>query len=965
MITNISSSSETANRASELDLREELRRVLRDSAILYSTDEQPIRHRNGQVAPWAFYSWHATLTSRGLRLAAENLLERLQTYRSTQLVSYGYTAAPLLSACVLLGGGRYTGASIRERRKPYLSCRRIEGHFDKNRPAIVIDDSLSSGTSLRKAIGAVEEEGGEVEGALALVHFPFRGGFEWANSRGYRVETLFNIWTDLEMAKTIESFDSQLMPRPASSGTKLPNGLPPAILARQTAEAYLRSGMVPVPPTSLDCSYDAAGGTFVSFRRRADDFRVQRDGFWHFPPDTGNACSDLVFATVITLRNSLGAIHMGNLDELKIAVTFLGPLEPIAPSQLDFDRYGIVVRSRVLPNKRGGALPNTQVFISEIEQYRHARVFNANVDTYEPHDLYRHTVMKYVEPGEDWLTYGIRQGPETHWWRDAQIGERLTARAREILRAHSRGEDGVTKPRTTGSNRPSRFGETLPQFLIPARIEGAGIKLYDRGILIGYGIALGDQIDACISDAVQKARSEERFQAARPQDLDSLTIVVSVLHHPERLGNAPLSDVAKKLRRGLDALAATAHGKTTVLLPSALTYNNWSREEFVQAALAKAGNAGQCFWTTFQVGEWVDNGGVVSPLKFGFPHREPGPYTIESAESHIRLLGSYIHSSIGSDGIPCYWLNPVTGEKQHAGTSARSVHGLVTLDSAGRLLGEPFWRETAVRGYRYCLPHVSNGSLYLPNRGAGTLADCVLLAGLARSGTDLLYSAAARQLAAGLVSLFRQDGRISAFPKRLEYPDDQDYLPGGVLWALGEYCRATGSPPPVTATHAEFYRRRFSAIPNWGMAGWQPQGWRAIYDLTGDPAQAELAFECADWAIEQQLEKNGAFLEDLSPDEPSFDTGFIAEGIAAAWAIASDRGDHCRAARYEQSWRDAMRFMQTLLIYPGDNFGMAAGDVAIGGVRCMLSRSDIRIDQVSHWLSALVSGADILRRPST
>ncbi len=951
MISNLSSSSETSVLGPELDVREQLRRLLRDSAILYSTDEQPIRHRNGQVAPWAFYSWHATLTSEGLRLAAENLLERLHTYRSTQLVSYGYTAAPLLSACVLLGKGRYTGASIRERRKPYLSCRRIEGPFDKNRPVVVIDDSLSSGTSLKKAIVAVEEEGGEVEGALALVHFPFRGGLEWANSLGYRVETLFDIWTDLEMAKTIESSDMRLLPRPASSGMKLPNGLAPAVLARRAAEAYLQSGLVPLPPASLDCQYDASGGTFVSFRRRADDFRMHRDGFWHFPPDAGNACVDLVLATVITLRNSFGAIHKGNLDELKIAATFFGQLEPVAPSKLDFDRYGIVVRSRVLPNKRGGALPNTQVFISEIEQYRHARVVNAGIDTYEPHDLYRHTLVKCVEPGEDWLAFGIAAGPETSWWRDRQIGERLTSRAREILRAQA-------------ADHADR--DALPQCLIPARIHGAAVKLYDRGILIGYGVALGDQIDACLSHAVRKAISEDRFKAVQPRpDLDSLTVVVSVLHHPEHLGSAPVSEVAKKLRRGLDALAVTSNDRTTVLLPSALTYNDWSRQEFVQAALAKSGNPGQCLWTTVQVAEWVENRGAVSPLRFGFPYREPGPYTIEAAESDIRLLATYILHSIGSDGIPCYWLNPVTGEKQHTGTSARSLHGLLTLDSAGRFFGERAWCETAERGFRYCLSHVSNGSVYLPDRSAGTLGDCVLLAALARGGTNLVHAEPARQIATALASLFRQDGRISAFPKRLEFPDDQDYLPGGVLWAIGEYCRATGFPHPVTAANVEFYRRRFSAVPNWGMAGWQPQGWRAIYELTGDRAQAEVAFECADWAVNQQLEKNGAFLEDLSPDEPSFDSGFIAEGIAAAWAIALECGDHRRATRYEQSWRDAMRFLQTLFIYPGDNFGMASGELAIGGVRCMLSRSDIRIDQVSHCLSALVSGAQILRRKST
>src|ERR1035441_4982039 len=99
--------------------REELRQILKNTGILYSTVAQPIRHRNGDIAPWAFYSWNATLTGEGLRLAGLTLLERLSTFRSTQLVSYGYTAMPLLSACVLLGGGPDTGAAIRSTASPF------------------------------------------------------------------------------------------------------------------------------------------------------------------------------------------------------------------------------------------------------------------------------------------------------------------------------------------------------------------------------------------------------------------------------------------------------------------------------------------------------------------------------------------------------------------------------------------------------------------------------------------------------------------------------------------------------------------------------------------------------------------------------------------------------------------------------------------------------------------------------
>jgi hypothetical protein len=145
------------------------------------------------------------------------------------------------------------------------------------------------------------------------------------------------------------------------------------------------------------------------------------------------------------------------------------------------------------------------------------------------------------------------------------------------------------------------------------------------------------------------------------------------------------------------------------------------------------------------------------------------------------------------------------------------------------------------------------------------------------------------------------------------------------------------------------------------VAGWQPQGWEAVHRARGAYPGRDLAFAAADWAIERQLRSNGAFLETLSPDEPSFNTGFIAEGIAAAWSLALASGETERARRYEEAWRRAARFMNRLMIHPEDTFGMAAGAAAIGGVRCMLTRSDVRIDQVSHWLHALLVGTPLAR----
>ena len=210
--------------------------------------------------------------------------------------------------------------------------------------------------------------------------------------------------------------------------------------------------------------------------------------------------------------------------------------------------------------------------------------------------------------------------------------------------------------------------------------------------------------------------------------------------------------------------------------------------------------------------------------------------------------------------------------------------------------------------------------------------------------------------------LFRS-GRIGEGPKRLDLPADHDYLPGAALWALGEYARSSvsSSLPESLNEHLQWYKRRFQVVPTWGAAGWQPQGWRSVYQITHDPSHQQFACAAADWTLDQQLEKNGAFLEDLSSDEPSFNTGFIAEGIAAAWSLALESQDRARAARYQLSWQRAMQFMTKLIIYPEDLFCMRTPEIALGGVRTVLSRSDVRIDQVSHCLHALCEGLQNLK----
>ena len=505
---------------------------LRDSGILWSTSAQPVLHRNGSSAPWMFYSWGVTTTADGLQLAARCLLDRLASFESTQIAGHGMTAMPLVSACVALGGGRYSGLAIRKERKAYLSGRQVEGSLDPDRPVVVVDDSLSSGTALRQAISALETAGATVEGAVALVGFPGRGGLEAASANGYRVETVLDITADLGMP--LFSKPPTLPDLATDPAVRLPEGLAPATLARLTARHVLTSHTSPIPPATIAGSPDGRGGVFVSFRRRHDDHRLARDGFWHFDPDDFSPAADVVAATVRTIRTCQGAITQANLEQLKIGVTFLGPMEQIRPAELDFARFAIVVTDP--PRIRaGGALPNSQVFTSEVQQYRHAQQRNAGLSPTEPHLLYRQVVAKDVEDGQRWPAYGAQDPPSLDWASDPAVGAALLARVRSRLRLSASWEEHPTAIRE--ERRPPLRPE-LPGAVLDADVRAVAVTLYRSGSR-GFGIAWAtddpaDDVESGTGSTVAEL-TERATDAARRSvgaALGDVAVMVHLLHEP-------------------------------------------------------------------------------------------------------------------------------------------------------------------------------------------------------------------------------------------------------------------------------------------------------------------------------------------------------------------------------------------------------------------------------------------------
>lgn len=91
-----------------------------------------------------------------------------------------------------LAGEPVNAFSVRKQPKDHGTGRRIEGCFEEGLRVLVLEDVITSGGSALEACSAVEGQGGEVIGVMALLDRE-AGGRERIEEAGYRVLSLFRI----------------------------------------------------------------------------------------------------------------------------------------------------------------------------------------------------------------------------------------------------------------------------------------------------------------------------------------------------------------------------------------------------------------------------------------------------------------------------------------------------------------------------------------------------------------------------------------------------------------------------------------------------------------------------------------------------------------------------------------------------------------------------------------------------
>ena len=142
--------------------------------------------------------------------------------------------------------------------------------------------------------------------------------------------------------------------------------------------------------------------------------------------------------------------------------------------------------------------------------------------------------------------------------------------SRATLLAHVKGEGLPPLPDDPGLKHDGAAFVTLRK---DGRLRGC----------IGHTIARGP-LDRCVRDmTVAAASSDPRFPPVKPEELNNISIEISVLTTPRDLPN-PLA-----VRVGTDGLIIQEGAKQGVLLPQVPTEQGWTKEQYLEGICHKAG----------------------------------------------------------------------------------------------------------------------------------------------------------------------------------------------------------------------------------------------------------------------------------------------------------------------------------------------------------------------------------------
>jgi orotate phosphoribosyltransferase len=174
-----------------------LRNTLKDLLLSRSVRRGDFVLASGRRSSFYIDARLTTMSGDGLAviggLGLDRFAARGWTPRSVGGLTLG--ADPIAYALALTAkrrGQNLDAFTVRKQPKDHGTGKRIEGCFAAGYPVVIVEDVLTTGSSARDALKAVEAEGGHILGVLAVVDRQ-EGGREALERAGYVVEAFLTV----------------------------------------------------------------------------------------------------------------------------------------------------------------------------------------------------------------------------------------------------------------------------------------------------------------------------------------------------------------------------------------------------------------------------------------------------------------------------------------------------------------------------------------------------------------------------------------------------------------------------------------------------------------------------------------------------------------------------------------------------------------------------------------------------
>ena len=150
---------------------------------------------SGKKSDHYFEGKRLTMHPEGAYLIGKEIYDILARIDVDAIGGLVMGAFPIITAVALVShqeGKPIPSFIVREQPKEHGTRKKIEGHFREGSKVAIVDDVITTGGSVLKAIKAVEEEGCEVVKVIVIVDRN-EGGSEWLKKEGYDFRAIIDL----------------------------------------------------------------------------------------------------------------------------------------------------------------------------------------------------------------------------------------------------------------------------------------------------------------------------------------------------------------------------------------------------------------------------------------------------------------------------------------------------------------------------------------------------------------------------------------------------------------------------------------------------------------------------------------------------------------------------------------------------------------------------------------------------